>query len=204
MARIMQVTWQWSGTSGGAGFTNLYFQSTVGDPAEALECANKSRVLFQGMTAHLPDPVLISLNSDVRLIEDTTGDLVNIFTVVGPSPVQGIGGTAGFAGASGGCVDWLTGVIHGKHLMVGRTFFVPLTADSYSSSGALTPQTVTAIGTAAESMRTGTGAPFGVWGRPRKAKVPPDPNKPQLTGHWAQAISSRVPNKAVVLRSRRD
>jgi len=47
-------------------------------------------------------------------IEDTTGDLINIFTVYGISAVHGTGGPGGYAGASGGCVDWLTGAIHGK------------------------------------------------------------------------------------------
>jgi hypothetical protein len=64
---------------------------------------------------------------------------------------------------------------------------------------------LTTVGAAAEAMRTAAGPAFGVWGRPRALTVRPGkPDLPALTGHFAQAISSRIPQKAVVLRSRRD
>jgi hypothetical protein len=204
VARIWQVTWHWTGTSGGNGYTNLYFGAQVGDGTEAFSACNKSRALFDGVKSLLPDPVNISLVSDVRLIEDTTGDLVNIFTVVGPSAVNGTGGSGSYAGASGGCVDWLTGLVHGKHLMVGRTFFVPMVNLAYSSTGSLASTTVVTIGTAAQDMSTSAGPVFGVWGRPRKAVTVGGISRPALVGQFAPAISNRVPNKAVVLRSRRD
>jgi hypothetical protein len=204
MARIFQVTYRWTGFPGATGFTNFYFQATAGDSFEALAVATQSRVFFSGIASILPSNVNIDCQTDVRLIEDSNGDLTNIFTVSGLTQVKGTGGPAGYAGASGGCVDWLTGAIHGKHLMVGRTFVVPLVGGAYENNGTLTPGTVTTLATAAETFRTQAGPLFGVWGRPRAAKVPPDPNKPQIVGAWHPAISSRIPDKAVVLRSRRD
>jgi hypothetical protein len=166
----------------------------------------QSRLLFDGFHTLLPNVVRVDPITDVRLIEDTTGNLVNIFSVVGVGGVVGTGGVGVYSAPSGGCIDWLTGFVHGKHLMVGRTFVVPMIAAAYTATGGLSGATVTTLGTAAETMRTANPAhPFGVWGRPRKAFTRPDGTvRPALTGHFAPAISSRIPAKAVVLRSRRD
>jgi hypothetical protein len=204
VASIWQITWNWTGFVGSGGYTNLYYLSSVGDATEALAAATKSRILFDDMKGFLPNNVNIRLVSDVRLIEDSTGDLRNIFTVVGPASVQGIAGVGGYPAPVGGCIDWLTGVVHGKHLMVGRTFFVPLYGGAYEDNGSLTGGAVVGLGSAAEAMRTAAGPTFGVWGRPRKATTTPPPGRPALGGMWQPAISSRVPDKAVVLRSRRD
>lgn len=205
MAHIWQVVWQWSGTTGGLGYTNLFYNATAGTGSEALAAVNKSRTLFQGVGAYIPPNVSVSPHTDVRLIEDTTGDLVNIFTATGITPVPGTASDPHYSGASGACVDWLTGVLHGKHMMVGRTFFVPTSWVVFDTNGTLTGQAVTDIALAAEAHRTASGPVFGVWGRPRKEKPKPGGGViPALTGLFAPAISSRVPDKAVVLRSRRD
>jgi len=204
MARIWQAGYQWTGFPGATGYTNFYFQATASDAFEALAVCNQGRVFFQQCTSMLPDNVTINVQTDCRLIEDTTGDLINIFTVSGISAVHGTGGPGGYAGASGGCVDWLTGAIHGKHLMVGRTFVVPITSGFYENNGTLSTGAVTTLATAAEAMRTQAGPLFGVWGRPRKAKTVDGVTVPALVGAWHPAIASRVPDKAVVLRSRRD
>jgi hypothetical protein len=173
---------------------------------EALSVTQNAGVLFSGLVTQLPSSVHIAPLTDVRLIEDTTGNLINIYTVTGLPGYQGSGGTTGYSGPSGGCIDWLTGVIHGKHLMVGRTFVVPMVQGAYENNGTLTTGAVTALANAAEAMRTNNpNVPFGVWGRPRAASTRPDGTVvPALAGHFANAISSRVPDKAVVLRSRRD
>jgi hypothetical protein len=204
MASIYQVTWRWQGTTGGTGYTNLYYQVTAGDGTEALAAVTKSRLLFDGAKALLPNLVQISLQTDVRVIEDTTGDLVNIWTVSGPAAVTGTAGASYFAAPVGGCVDWPTSTIHGKHMMTGRTFFVPLYSATFDTNGSLAIGTLNTLATAAENMRTASGPTFGVWGRPRAAKTVGGVTVPALSGLWAPALSSRIPDKAVVLRSRRD
>jgi hypothetical protein len=204
VANIWQVTWKWAGGIGGAGYSNLYFAATAGDATEALAAATKSRLLFDGVKSLIASGITITLNGDVRLLEDTTGDLVTIMTVSGPAAVNGGGAGSTYPAASGGCVDWLTGVVHGKHLMVGRTFIVPMHSTAYSA-GKLASGAITTMGTAAEACRTASGPALGVWGRPRAVFTRPDGTvRPALTGAFASAISSRIPDKAVVLRSRRD
>lgn len=204
MANIWQVTWRWAGIVGGTGYTNLFYAATAGDAAEALAAGTKSRLLFDGVKTLIPNTVSLSLQGDVRLIDDVTGDIQNIFTVSGPATVAGSGSSTSYSATTGVCVDWLTGVVHGKHLMIGRTFLVPSISTAFAS-GIVASATLTTVGTAAEAMRTATGPAFGVWGRPRDSYTKPGGVVvPALTGHFATAISSRIPQKAVVLRSRRD
>jgi hypothetical protein len=204
VAHIWQVVYTWNGETGGIGYTNLFFASTAGTGSEALAAVNKAHTLFQGIAAYIPGRITIAVQTDVRLIEDTTGDLVNIFTVSGVPSIPGGGANVPYAGASGACIDWLTGVLHGKHLMVGRTFIVPASASVYDFDGSIVAQAVIDLALAAEGMRTAAGPVFGVWGRPRKAKTVGGVTVPALAGLFSPAISSRVPDKAVVLRSRRD
>jgi hypothetical protein len=140
----------------------------------------------------------------VKLLNDADGQLITEFTVSGIGGVTGSGGTTGYSAPSGGCIDWLTGKVHGRHLMTGRTFVVPLAQGQYENNGSLTTTCVTTLATAAENMRTAAGPTFGVWGRPRPARTVGGVTRPALVGAWWPAISSRVPDKAVVLRSRRD
>jgi hypothetical protein len=204
MATIWQTTFAWTGFPGATGYTNLYYLANAMDAQEALNAVTKARLLFDGVKATLPNNVNIAPVTDVRLIQDTDGKLLNIFTVSGVTAVQGTGGVGAYSGPSGGCIDWLTGQVHGRHLATGRTFIVPMIGTAYENNGTLAGGIVTTLATAAEAMRTaGFGPTFGVWGRPRKAD-PLKPDVPALVGAWHPAIVSRVPDKAVVLRSRRD
>lgn len=203
MANIWQVTWQWTGFPGANGYTNLHFRSTAGDATEALAAATKSRIFMASFAGIVPIGITISLVTDVRLLDEVTGDLVNIFTVSGITDCV-MGGVATRSAPSGGCVDWLTTTVHGSRRLQGRTFVVPLSTDQYQSDGSLVAGAVTALATGAESMRTATGPAFGVWGRPRVANPSHVPPITARDGLWGPAVSSRVPDKAVVLRSRRD
>ena len=203
MATLWQVTWEWTGFTGAPGYTNLYYQAQTADGTEAASAVNKSRALWTALAGLLPNDVNLGLVTDVRLLEDTDGTLRNIFTVSGTQAVQGSGGVGAYSGPSGACIDWLTGVTHGRHMLTGRTFIVPLIGTCYESNGTLSSGTVLGLANAAESMRNSVGPTFGVWGRPRKAPTPPAVGPPALLGAWHPAISSRVVDRAAVLRSRR-
>jgi hypothetical protein len=203
MASIWQITWLWSGFIGSPGYTNLFFAAPVGDPAEALAAATKSRLLWTNVAGALPSNVELSLVTDVKLLDEVDGETLGIVTVSGIGNVSGSGGGQG-PSPVGGCIDWPTVTLHGGRRMQGRTFLVPLGVLAYQADGSLNAATISGIAIAAEAMRTASGPAFGVWGRPRKAQVAPLPPKPAIAGLWGPAVSSRVPDKAVVLRSRRD
>lgn len=203
MANIWQITWEWTGFPGANGYTNLFYGATTGDATEALAAATKSRIFIASFAGIVPLGITIRLVTDVRLLDDATGDLQDIFTVSGITDCV-MGGTATRSAPSGGCVDWLTTTVHGTRRMQGRSFVVPLSSDQYQNDGSLVGAAVTALATGAESMRTASGPPFGVWGRPRAADPLATPPVTARAGLWGPAVSSRVPDKAVVLRSRRD
>lgn len=203
MAAIYHVKWGWSGPAGGQGYTNLFFDATVDTPTDALTAVTNSRLLFSGVSALIPAAYTITPFTDVRVLDDVTGDLLNIYTVTGVTPVT-CGGGGVFSAPSGACVDWLTTTVHGSRRMQGRTFFVPLFGSAYGSNGTLLDAYVTTIATAAEAMRTASGPAFGVWGRPRAADPTHTPPITARDGKWGPAVSSRVPDLAVILRSRRD
>jgi hypothetical protein len=202
MAPIYQITWQWTGFPGSPGYTTLFFDGATDSPTGALAAATKSRLLFAGITGGLQSNTTIGLVTDVRVLEDTSGDVLSIYTVSGIASVTGSGGEA-YAGPVGSCVDWITTTLHEGRRMQGRTFVVPCNSAVYDTNGSLSGSWITTLATAAEAMRTASGPAFGVWGRPRKAQVAPLPPKPAVDGLWGPAVSSRIPDKAVVLRSRR-
>lgn len=203
MAAIWQCTWVWSGFTGAPGYTNLYYQSSSGGGTEALAAANKSRILFQQLATTLPTGMTLALNTDVKELDDATGDLLDIWTVSGVAGVTGSGLGQGPSPA-GACIDWLTTTVHAGRRMQGRTFIVPLPSGAYQSDGTINTASLGSIQAAAEAMRTATGPTFGVWGRPRPAVPTATPPRTAVAGLWGPAVSSRVPDKTVVLRSRRD
>ena len=203
MTDIFQVTWGWHGPVGGDGFTNLFFDATSGTGTDALAAVTKSKLLFSGVAALIPSAYTLTPHTDVRVLDDATGDLVNIYTVTGVTAVSGGGGGV-FAAPAGGGIDWLTSTVHGSRRMQGRTFLVPLFGSAYDADGSILNAYVTTIATAAEAMRTASGPAFGVWGRPRAADPLHVPPITARAGLWGPAVSSRVPDRAFILTSRRD
>ena len=193
MASIWQVTWRWTGFTGAPGFTNLFYESTAGTGTEALAAVTKSRLLFNGVTGTLNSNTHIDPVTDVKLLDDASGDLLNIFTVTGVTGVTGANGGT-YVGPAGGVIDWLTTTVNRGKRVQGRTFVVPMSSSVFDNDGTITGTNVTALATAAEAMRTASGPTFGVWSRPIDG----------AGGLWGPAISSRVPDLAAVLRSRRD
>lgn len=187
---------------GAPGFTNLFYRATTGDATEALAAATKSRLLIVGFGGRMNSSHHIDLVTDVRLLDEASGDLVDIFTVSGITGVTGANGGT-FVAPAGACIDWLTTTVHGSRRIQGRTFVVPVSTSVFDNDGSIEGSNITALATAAENMRTASGPAFGIWGRPRLASAGPPPVTARA-GLWAPATASRVPDKSVVLRSRRD
>ena len=203
MASIWQVTYTWTGLVGMPGYTNFFFRATSETGTEALAAVTKSRLFFEGIKEGVPTPCVMAPITDVRLLDETDGTLLNIFTVTGVA-ASTASGLAPHSAPTGAVVDWLTTTVHGGRRMQGRTFIVPLSNGSFEDNGSLGTGTVATLAAAAEAMRTATGPAFGVWGRPKWVKPATDPPTLELAGLWGPAVSSRVPDKACVLRSRRD
>lgn len=196
MTTMFKIESVWTGFPGANGYTNLYFETS--DPLQdGLDSAVQNvKDLWEDLKGLFPPDVTITVTPTVELIEDIDGELVGFMAATSP-PAATTGTLSGtYAAPVGGCINWLTESIQAGRRVRGRTFLVPFGGGAFQADGSLNNTFATAIGAAAESFRTATGPTFGVWARPRTT--------PSLAGKFCAATSSRVPDKAVVLRSRRD
>lgn len=204
MVQMLRVRSEWSGFSGAPGFTNFFFRDfTAGTPggddfdtAAAQAATAKTFQFWDGIQNLLPTVVRIDVDSQVDVIESTSGDLVNSFSPLPEAPVAG--DAAGpYSGASGAVINWRTAGIRNSRRIRGRTFIVPLSNGAYGSDGQLTPATRGTLQTAANALASSNGFPdLGVFARPSSSTVE--------DGDWSVVTSASVPALAAILRSRRD
>lgn len=105
-------------------------------------------------------------------------------------------GSGGVAAATGMLVRWQTGAINGGHKVEGRTYIVPVYSGALQSDGTLLDTNRNALQTAANTFASSTPSP-AVNSRSR-------PGNPAAGNQTVAMLSAIVPDKQVVLRSRRD
>lgn len=207
MTGMFEVVTVWSGFAGAPGYTNHYFIHSDPPSTGAQSAVNNVRAFWNSCASVIPSVCSLLVQPVVKILDDAEGELTDILTV-GTPPTAVTGGAAGTAwsGPVGMCVDWETAGIHGypgkTRRVRGRTFIVP--TGSVFESGTPNDSFVTTIQAAATALRTATGPTFGVWARPRPAKTVDGVAIPKLDGAIFPITANRVPDKSVVLRSRRD
>lgn len=182
MANIHQVRVAWSGTLGGPGVSTFYFDGSAPPPLATL------RTMFDAIKAYVPTAVVWTFPPTGSTVDSATGQATGAWTATAPSPVSGTG-TGQYSRASGGIINWRTGVYAGGREIRGKTFIVPIIAGAYSTNGNLDGATVTALETAAQTFQT-SATTFLIWSRAAAAT--------------ATVTSATVPLPVAVLRSRRD
>lgn len=189
MALINRVRVVWSGFTGGPGVSTFYFAAgTV--PGGSL------RTLFTDFQNHIPTGITISFPVVGDQLESTTGVIAGSWTAGPTSDVAGLAASAPYSGVSGMCIDWLTSSVVGGRRPMGRTFFVPLANTVYQTNGSILDSFLVTARAAAATFVTAMGSNFVVYSRPNAALARP--------GAASAVVGSKVPDKAVVLRSRRD
>lgn len=201
MVMIAKTTTTWTGFLGAPGYTNFYF--SVADPIQASIDAAASRVanFFLQLVGVLPSSVTVTTLQSVEIIDALNGRLSSIETSTQAAKVDGGTKVGSYSAPSGGLVSWTTGGIHRNRRVRGRTFIVPLSGDSYEPDGSLTGPAMGALRAAAGSL-SGVGPTHVVWARPHRT-----PTKPPVVTFDGDAFAVTgfiVPDKTVVLRSRRD
>lgn len=204
MTVMYKATLVWTGFPGQPGYTNFY--ATTTDPLQAgldafMLGLSTYRTTFRNL---ISNTITLDFNTDVELIEDTDGELVNIMSATTP-PTAVVGGqAAGHTGVSGVVVNWLTtGAVFGRRRQ-GRTFFVPIAQNLIDPDGSVNSTNLSAQRTAATNYAAGGAYHPCVWVRPKYDRTVP--TAPVLL-HAGQAVAmagARIPDLAAVLRSRRD
>lgn len=195
LARI-SVSWQnWPGAPGVSQF--------YGDGPTMTSLVDAIRTFFEAIKGFIPQGLAITVPASGDLIDESTGKITGSWSQTStPAVVTGTG-VGNYAGNAGFVVHWLsTTVVDGRRLR-GRTFIVPAISSAFDATGSLAISSLPTIQAAAAALVTSAGAQMQVWHRPLYAKpktVPPTLIRP---GSKASVTSSRVPDLAVSLRSRR-
>lgn len=199
MTDIYRVKALWTGMPGAPGVSTHYLASA---PSAADLTAVKT--FYGSFASFLPSSLTISVPGFGDVIDDVSGELQNTWTATAPAAVV-CASAAAYAAPVGGCVHWLTGSVIGGRRVKGTTFIVPL-VNKFDTNGTLDNAWVTTMDTAAGTLITALGANLGVWHRPRFGPKPgPGIPRPRLSDGSFEGVSGHsVPDKVVVLRSRRD
>lgn len=201
MAGIARIKMQWSGFTGGPGFSVFHFRDfTAGevDQATVDGAITKVRAFATAIAGDVPNGTQFQVQGDVEVIEETNGQLIDVLSSDGGAaiPSTAPAGLA-YSAASGACVTWRTNGIRNGRRIRGRTFIVPMHGSAYDTNGTIGPTIVPKFVTAANNLRDQTGAgDLGVWARP----TAPGAND----GIWYVVTGSTVNDKVAILRSRRD
>lgn len=199
MAPILKVKIKWSGFAGGPGYTNFFFRDIAGTPTQATadNAALKAGNFCSYVRTYVPIEAALQVQSDVEVIEETTGELQSVFNVTGMTAQQGQAASAPYSAASGGVITWRTDGVRNGRRVRGRTFLVPLANSAYQSDGTIASAALTSLNTNIASFLAPSGsANFGVYARPT--------SKTATDGIFHKATSFSIPDKVAVLRSRRD
>ncbi len=177
----------WSGLSGLPGLSTFYVGTGITDMTPI-------RNFFDAWKTFVPTALQWQIANSGDQIQEATGVIVGSWSGPAQATVIGAGGAGGYAAPVGAEVRWDTSAIIDGRRIRGRTFMVPILGALYDSSGTIATATLTSMQTAASALVTALAGEMKVWHR-KNAKGP---------GANATVTSALVPDKAYVLRRRRD
>ena len=185
---IARISVAWQSWPGSPGVSQMY---CLNPPAQGN--VDSVRTFFNALATLLPSGLIINVPSSGDVISESTGQITSAWSV-GSTPATVTGSGAGaYAGNAGGVVHWLTNGIVANRRVRGRTFIVPIIGSVYDTAGSLSTATLATMTAAASAYVTAQAGVAVVWARPR----------PGVAGSAHSITSSRVPDLAVSLRSRR-
>lgn len=185
MTTLGRLRVSWTGFTGAPGLSTFYAEDTgSGFCAAVLN-------FFTQIRGVLPNVVTITVPSEGDLINDASGALVGAWSDTGGGTTTGNGGTT-YAGPVGAVVHWNTGAIINSRRLRGSTFIVPVASGFDDTDGTVSSGGLSTLRTQASNL-VGAVATLRAWHRPGNT-----------SGSSALITSASVPDKMVVLRSRRD
>lgn len=198
MTALRRVRVGLTGFAGSPGVNTFYFLDT----STALASLN---TLYQGLQGVFPSVVTIQIENTGDIIESTTGELLGSWSGNAVAPFGGTG-AGSYSAPSGAMIGWETGAVRDGRRLRGRTFLVPAVGSQYDQYGTLNDTMVTSVQASATAFIFEQSSSFVIWHRPFAGApaVGTKPARPATLGGHALVIAARVPDKAVVLRSRRD
>lgn len=194
MTHLNRLVLAWSGPMVvGSAVTVLHYSASdnAAPPVAAVKAA------FDARSLNFPAGLTVNIPNTGDVIDDTTGNLVGVWTATGGGNFTGAN-TGNTAAGVGACIGWTTGgIVQGKkgpRKLRGRTFLVPLALACYDGDGTLTATSLSQLQTMANDLQA--SGPLAVWHRPTTVGG--------SDGNSYGVVAARVRDKVAFLSSRRD
>lgn len=182
MVTLHQLRVSWTGMKGGPGVSTFYSQTDKDVTLAHLH------TFFDAIKYALPTSVTIKFPTVGSEIDSATGNVTGTWSSsLQPNVVGTDNGR--YSAPSGAVINWHTGLYVGGRELRGKTFLVPCGSGVFESDGSLNNDWVRDFQLAAAGL-CGPDDPIVIWS--------------PLQGATAPAVAGTVPDKSVVLRSRRD
>lgn len=199
MSLLVRVRTLWQVPGGGSGLTQWYFTMNIVPPTDYNALNVMSKAFFTAIRVDPAPGITWNWEPELAVVDDATGVISHYVDSAVPTQETSAGNGA-YAAPAGGKVAWRTAAVVRGRRLVGQTFIVPLCGQALDANGTIAAATVTRLRNAADALLSAAAAnatPLRVWSRPN-----PDEGIP--VGTSAPVATASVPDKAVVLRSRRD
>lgn len=186
---VDRMTILMTGFPGAPGYMRAY-----SNPAVAPPNLTAWQAFIAGIADRFPSNTTLQIQNTGDTLNEVTGEITGAWSGAAQTAVVGTGSGA-YAAASGAHINWRTAdVVNGRRVR-GRTFLVPLYGGAYDSDGTIAATVLTDLRTNLATLLTaivGNGAV--VWHRPVNG----------ANGSIHGITTADIPDKAAVLRSRRD
>ena len=185
MTTIRRVIVNWQTGAGGPGVSVFY--SPFGTDSTVALAA-----FFNGMKSSFPPVVTwnIPAAGDVLTVEN--GAVTGAWIGGTAATITGTGSAQYFAG-TGAYVRWITGAVHNRRKVYGRTFLCPVINAGADSDGTIGSGTLAAIQSAATTLAATSG--LMIWSRPTSTTA--------NDGAAFPVVGAVAPDKTTSLKSRR-
>jgi len=188
MATIRRVRTEFTGVAGSPWVSNMYFTWVNGTEQDHVDAVG---VFWAAVDARIDNSVTWATESDVAVIDDTTGNITSMETT---TPATGAGGGTSdpLPYQTQALCHWLTNSFLSGRQIRGKTFIPGLCEDDNTSTGLLVSTTQTIIQDAADALIAASSSPgpLRVFTRVNNTSVVVE--------------TASVPTKWALLRSRRD
>jgi hypothetical protein len=201
-------TWNWTGAPS-PNVSKFQFAGSA-TPASASSLLVRVKAFMDGLTAYLPaavslvpqgiyqtfDEGISTPAGGAQLIDQGTAATI-------PQTTQGTG-TGVWSAATGAWINWITTAFVNGRRVVGRTYLVPLgNTNVFQTDGTLSDTFRNAVVANGNSLNNGSPAHVVYYNRGGPSDPPRPTDKPHAFG-WQSVTACTVPDKAGILRSRRD
>lgn len=185
MADLYRIKTVFTGVAGSPYYNTLYFLASAGTASQA---AVDVAGFWGAVDGFIKNTLTWDLDTDVEVIDSTSGNIVNVQSV---SPASGTGGDAGdmLPPATQALIRWRTGMFVGGREIRGKTF-VPAITETQSTAGQPSSALITALENSAAGLVGSPNAQLVVYSRKNST--------------YAPVTSGSAWGQFAVLRSRRD